>query len=223
MIDKLKQISLPSAKERTTNGSADRTEIAAGLRYAHFRADANTGKLLEVASFLYAMIDLLNQKGMLDLTELDEHKNKAAVNLLEKFSERGMGVVYQKPEYDKYSFAGEARVDCENRIRLCRAACCRLRFALSKQDVEEGLLRWNFSAPYFIARGTDGYCQHLHRKQKCCTVHKHRPVPCRAFDCRKDKRIWLNFENKKVNQQIYAPDWPACLESKDTIIGEEKN
>ena len=38
-----------------------REEIAAGFRYTHFRADANTGKLLEIASFLYAAIELLNK------------------------------------------------------------------------------------------------------------------------------------------------------------------
>jgi hypothetical protein len=47
-----------------------------------FRADANTGKLLEIASFLYAAIDLLNQGGLLDLAELDEHKEQAGTNLV---------------------------------------------------------------------------------------------------------------------------------------------
>jgi hypothetical protein len=38
--------------------SAARDQIASGLRYTHFRADANTSKLLEVPSFLYAAIAL---------------------------------------------------------------------------------------------------------------------------------------------------------------------
>lgn len=225
MNEYLTTTSLPASPTngKMSNGIADRHEVAAGLRYAHFRADANTGKLLEVASFLYAAIDLLNQKGLLDLAELDERKKKAAANLVEKFSGRGMGVVYQKPEYDKYNFAGEAQVDCENRIQFCHAACCKLRFALSKQDVEEGVVRWDFSAPYLIAKGPDGYCQHLHREQKCCTVHEQCPVPCRAFDCRNDKRIWLDFENKVVNPQINEPDWPACLDEENAVLAEEKN
>jgi len=217
------QTQVSATNGKMSNGLADRHEVAEGLRYAHFRADANTGKLLEVASFLYAAIDLLNQKGLLDLAELDERKKQAATNIVEKFTERGMGVVYQKPEYDKYKFEGEAKIDCENRIHLCHAACCKLRFALSKQDVEEGIVRWNFSAPYLIARGEDGYCQHLNREEKCCSIHAHRPVPCRAFDCRNDKRIWLDFENNMVNPQINDPSWPANLEQKDTALAEEKN
>jgi Fe-S-cluster containining protein len=191
-----------------------RDEAAAGFRYAHFRADANTGKLLEVASFLYAAIDMLSQKGLLDIAELDERKKTVAAQLVEKFSERGMGVVYQKPEQDKYSFEGVAEIDCENRMHLCQAACCKLPFALSKQDVEEGVVRWNFSAPYLIAHGPDGYCQHLDQKKKCCSVYANRPLPCRGYDCSRDNRIWLDFENRVINPLILDPNWPRCLEAE---------
>lgn len=191
-------------------------EIAGGLRYSHFRANANTGKILEVASFLYAAIDILSRNGLLNLEELDERKKAVAARQVKQFSDRGMGVVYQKPEYNKFTFEGEARIDCENRVHLCRAACCKLRFALSKQDVEEGIVRWDFSAPYLIARGPDGYCQHLDREATCCTIHSHRPVPCRAFDCRKDTRIWLDFEKKTINPEINKADWPACITAMDS-------
>jgi Fe-S-cluster containining protein len=198
-----------------------REEVAAGLRYAHFRADANTGKLLEVASFLYAAIDLLSKQGLLDITELDERKKAAAAQLMEKFAERGMGVVYQKPEQDKYTFAQEAKIDCGNRLHLCKAACCKLRFALSKQDVEEGIVHWDFSAPYVIARGTNGYCQHLDQEQKCCSVYAHRPIPCRGYDCRNDKRIWLDFEKRVINPRLNESDWPQPLETEDVQSKEE--
>lgn len=191
-----------------------REEVAAGLRYAHFRADANTGKLLEVASFLYAAIDLLSKKGLLDIAELDERKKAAAAQLMEKFSERGMGVVYQKPEQDKYTFSQEAKIDCGSRLHLCKAACCKLRFALSKQDVEEGIVHWDFSAPYVIAREPNGYCQHLDQERNCCSVYAHRPIPCRGYDCRNDQRIWLDFENRVINPRLNDPDWPQPLETE---------
>ena len=50
-----------------------RNEIAEGLRYVHFRADANTSKLVEIASFMYAAIDLLADK--LD-RQVVKHKEK---------------------------------------------------------------------------------------------------------------------------------------------------
>lgn len=197
-----------------------REEIAAGLRYAHFRADANTGKLLEVASFLYAAIDVLREKGLIDVAELDRRKAEAAANLVDKFTERGMGVVYQKPERDKYAFEAAAAIDCENRVHLCKAACCKLRFALSRQDVEEGVVRWDFSAPYVIARGPDGYCQHIDGATKCCSVYEQRPIPCRGYDCRADTRIWLDFENRVVNPKLDDPDWPANLQAPLEAMGE---
>ena len=127
-----------------------RDEIAAGFRYTHFRADANTGKLL-IASFLYAAIDVLSKKGLLDIAELDEQKKEVATRLKDKFAERGMGVCYQKPEQDKYSFEGAAKIDCENRIPLCKAACCRLpshsRSRMWRKTSYAGISRGPISSP----------------------------------------------------------------------------
>jgi hypothetical protein len=55
--------------------------------------------------------------------------------------------MYQDPEYDKYTFDKEAHVDCENRLDICKAICCKLPFALSKQDVEEGSFDGNLADP----------------------------------------------------------------------------
>jgi len=197
-----------------------RDEVAEGFRYTHFRADANTSKLLEIASFLYAAIELLSQKGFLDIGELDGRKKDVAARLADKFAERGMGVVYQRPEQDKYSFESAAKIDCEKRISLCKAACCKLPFALSKQDVEEGIVRWDFSRPYIIAHQQNGYCQHLDQEKQCCSVYAHRPVPCRGYDCRKDQRIWLDFEKRVINPNVLDANWPACLATQ-TSAGEE--
>lgn len=65
--------------------SSARNEIAEGLRYLHFRADANTNKLLEVVSSLHAAIDLLKKRGLLDVEELDELKKEATNNLVAEF------------------------------------------------------------------------------------------------------------------------------------------
>ena len=51
-------------------------------------------------------------------------------------------------------------------------------------DVEEGIIRWEFGRPYFIAHGEDGYCVHMDRNIYKCTVREHRTVPCRGFNCR---------------------------------------
>ena len=55
--------------------------------------------------------------------------------------------MYQDPEYDKYTFDQKTDVECESRLDTCKALCCKLPFALSKQDVEEGIIRWEFGRP----------------------------------------------------------------------------
>jgi Fe-S-cluster containining protein len=81
---------------------------------------------------------------------------------------------------------------------------------LSKQDIYEGILKWDLGSPYLIAQDKDGYCTHFERDTCRCTVRENRPVPCRGYDCRSDKRIWLDFDNKIVNPNINRPDWPQC-------------
>ena len=55
-----------------------RTEIAGGLRYTHSRANANTAKLLEVTAFAYAAIEILAERGLISIEELDQRKKVIA-------------------------------------------------------------------------------------------------------------------------------------------------
>ena len=181
-----------------------RSELAKGLLYTHTRINANTTRTLEAASFLYALIELLDEKGIIKIDELDQRKKQVAERLVKKFVESGIGLVYQDPEYDKYTFEHEAHVDCQSRLSTCRAICCKFPFALSKQDVDEGIVRWEFGRPYLIAHDEDGYCVHLDRKTYECTVRERRPVPCRGFDCRENerRRVWEDYERKIINHEL---------------------
>ena len=193
-----------------------RQAVAEGLLHVHSRLSANTSKILEARAFLYALIELLSEKGLLSIEELDERKRIVGERLIEKLQQSGNGVMLQDPEYDKYNFQQEVAIDCENRVHLCQAACCRLPFALSKQDIHEGVVRWNLGQPYLIDQGKDGYCNHLERSACSCTIHQYRPVPCRAFDCRNDQRIWLDFARKIPNPAINQSDWPYCLTQEES-------
>jgi prolipoprotein diacylglyceryltransferase/Fe-S-cluster containining protein len=186
-------------------------QIARGFRYTHFRANANTSELIEVAASLQAAVEILCEKGILVPEDLERRKGTMAERLAERFSQRGMGVSYQPSEHDKYQLENEVVIDCDKRVHLCQAACCKLRFALARQDVEEGLIKWDFANPYIIAQGPDHYCQHLNRQQLNCSVHAHRPMVCRSYDCRQDKRIWLDFEQRIINPRINEAHWPQSL------------
>lgn len=179
-------------------------EMAEGLLYNHIRINSITMKTLEASSFLYALVELLNEKGLLSIDELDERKKQVAGRLVKNFVESGIGLLYQDPEEDKYTFEQEANVDCLSRLHICQSICCKFPFALSRQDVEEGIIRWEFGRPYLIAHNSDGYCSHLDRNTYKCTAHDHRPVPCRGFDCQDNKKwnVWLDYDNKILNPEL---------------------
>jgi Fe-S-cluster containining protein len=120
--------------------------------------------------------------------------------------ERGVPAVDLDLGEDKYA-AAPVDVPCAELMPLCQARCCRLRFALSTADLDEGLIRWDYGQPYLIRQRDDGYCVHNDPETRGCTVHAARPRPCRVYDCRDDKRIWTDFA-----QRIPAPLDHACFE-----------
>jgi Fe-S-cluster containining protein len=199
------------------------TDLIRGLVYSHNRANANTAELHQACATLQVIVELLVERGILDREELTTRREQAAEQLREQYLAQGMAVTIQEFDASKYEFQGGVEIDCASRIHLCQAACCRLALALSGEDVQEGLVRWDLGQPYIIARDEDGYCAHLDRKTCRCTVYDQRPIPCRGYDCRRDQRIWLDFGRKIINPQIYEPDWPACLDAEDTpAVSETK-
>lgn len=189
-------------------------DVLRGLLYGHRRANANTSELCRATATVEALVDLLADADVLDRAALDERRDENERRLRGEYLGRGMGVAMQEFETSKYEFEGGAEIDCEGRIPLCGAACCRLPLALSPEDVHEGVVRWDLGRPYMVAQGDDGYCVHMDRCTHRCGVYEQRPIPCRGYDCRKDGRIWLDFERRIVNPRLNDPDWPACLDEE---------
>ncbi len=179
-----------------------RQEIVGGLLYCHHRANANTSRALEAASFCYALIELLKEKGIINEVELNDRKKIVGKRLMDRYLKKGMGAVLLDVDDDKYEYSREVQIECAPRVEICQAACCKFRFPLSKQDIAEGIIKWDLAFPYWACQDEQGYCRHLTRSDWSCTIWDCRPIPCRAFDCRKDKRIWLDFEKKIINPEL---------------------
>jgi Fe-S-cluster containining protein len=97
---------------------------------------------------------------------------------------------------DKYE-AEPATPPCAELIPICEARCCKLRFALSTQDLDEGVIRWDYGRPYMIRqRESDGRCVHNDPGTHFCTVHEVRPRICRTYHCQDDPRIWKDYANR---------------------------
>jgi Fe-S-cluster containining protein len=108
---------------------------------------------------------------------------------------------------DKYALTDLPEIDCESRYPICQAACCTLRFPLSRQDIDEAVIRWDPVLRYWLAQGEHGYCTHIDIATCRCTVYSQRPGPCRTYDCRDDERIWEDFEARIPNPRLWARTW----------------
>lgn len=114
---------------------------------------------------------------------------------------------------DKYAVT-PTEVPCAELIPICGARCCKLTFALSTADLDEGVIRWDYGQPYLIRqRASDRYCVHNDPASRGCSVHAVRPRICRTYDCRDDKRIWEDFD-----QRIVAP-FPEAMREADPRTG----
>lgn len=93
-------------------------------------------------------------------------------------------------------------VDCAARLPVCQAVCCRLKFALSEDEITSGKVRWDIGHPYIIRHDSDGACTHHESGSGACGIYADRPRVCRRYDCSGDARIWADFEQMELNQ-----DW----------------
>ena len=96
---------------------------------------------------------------------------------------------------DKYQLTGPD-IDCPSLLHLCKARCCTYRVELTEQDLEEGGVKWELQRPYLLRHDADRYCTHLDRGTGGCQVYERRPATCREYDCRADRRVWLDWEKR---------------------------
>lgn len=96
---------------------------------------------------------------------------------------------------DKYAVPS-AEIDCAARIPLCGARCCSFEVTLSAQDVAERTVPWEIDRPYALPRDpATGRCVCMDARG-ACTIYEQRPGACRAYDCRNDPRVWIDFESR---------------------------
>jgi len=168
-----------------------------GLRFAHVMMSINQLEGREGAIYARALAELLVSKGMLGQDELETMMTQVRQQLE---AEPAPKVMLARSE-DKYSCQDTVIIDCASRVHICKAKCCTLNFYLTDQDLDEGIVSWDYGRPYWIRKKEDDYCAHCEPGTWRCKIHEHRPYVCRAFDCRNDERIWVDFE-----KMIPSPD-----------------
>jgi hypothetical protein len=174
-------------------------QVEQGTLFAHSALTQQAARANESDALLNGLAALLVQRGVVSADELGEMVERARPQ-----TERNVQVAVRVDQVGP-----EPIVDCEARLPICKAVCCRLHFALSVEEIESGRLKWELGRPYFNRHNADGYC---HRWDGGCTIYDERPSPCRLYTCEHDERIWKDFAAMELN-----------VEWIDSHLGDERS
>jgi Fe-S-cluster containining protein len=181
------------------------------LRFTHVMLTVNQDQGNEAVAYVQALAELLVAKGLITADELEEPLERARAEIAELLMPR----VRLADLGNKYEKGVTAAIDCAALMPLCGARCCTFRFYLTKQDLDEGVVRWDYGNPYWIRQGPNGYCAHHDFQTGACTIHLARPHVCRQYDCRNDPRVWDDFEKR-----LPAPRQPAATGDAPVAMAE---
>jgi Fe-S-cluster containining protein len=184
----------PQADALAARDDTLRMDLDEGLRFAHLMGDDTRRAVDEAAVTVLALVEELRESGLVPGERYDQLVEAARVQESAKQDERLKLYIYD--DNDKYQVECPP-IPCGELMHLCRGRCCTLHFPLSPQDLREKVVKWNYLRPYLIRqRDTDGYCVHNDPESHGCGIYHHRPSVCRSYDCRNDKRIWLDYEKR---------------------------
>jgi Putative zinc- or iron-chelating domain len=179
---------------------ASRKDLESSLRFVHVMEMQTKHDVFETSVRVLALLEEMIAHGQVDLVSFDARRERIRAQELARTN--AQTTVSVAPTVDKYKMTGLPDIDCTSLLPICQGRCCQLSFPLTFQDLDEGVIRFEYQRPYLIRhRAEDGYCVHS-TEHKTCGVYAQRPAICRSYDCRRDKRIWTDFENK-----VPAP-WP---------------
>lgn len=180
-----------------------RGDTEAGLRFLHTFAMQSKIDLIELMTRLGALVEELVDKGVVDPSSLELKLLKTRHAENERMTRQAHVQVELAPPRDKYKMADLPEIDCAARLHLCKARCCSFQFPLSVQDLDERVVEWDYARPYRIRRRPDGYCVHNEAGGCACAVYANRPAICRGYDCRQDRRVWVDFDKR------IPAEWPG--------------
>jgi hypothetical protein len=118
-------------------------QVERGSLFTHSALGRSANHLREVETYLYGLVDLLLAKRLVTSEEVGAAVDRVERTLREEIPEPGVAlrVDERAPE------PSDVIVDCAARMHICHAACCKLNFALSAEEVERGTARWDLGRP----------------------------------------------------------------------------
>ena len=173
-------------------------QLERGMLFVHTVLADQACRANESEALVNGLVDLLVKRGLVETEELTAAVEAAQAEAAEEGRLATVGVAIR---IDGEDAAVNVEVNCEERLPICKAVCCRLHFALSAEEIESGPMKWDLGRPYFNRRNEDGYCHQIDG-QLACSVYNERPPVCRRYNCAGDSRIWKDFDAMELNQ-----DW----------------
>jgi Fe-S-cluster containining protein len=166
--------------------------------FSHTALSRQAERINEIESFLYGLIDTLNAKGLVEMDMLKEAVKRVREETISKKEHFHIGVGIRVDQEEEQ--AGEP-VNCQERLHIYQAVCCKLNFTLSVDEIESGTAKWDLGMPYFIRHNKAGYCTHIDSEKKCCSIYNDRPKVCQKYSCKNDERIWKDFDKMELNSE----------------------
>jgi Fe-S-cluster containining protein len=173
-------------------------QIERGSLFTHTAVSEQADRANETEAMINGLVDYLIERGVVESSGLQTAVEAARAEAVEKGETvtAGIAIRVDAEGADRRS----VKVNCEERLHICQAVCCRLRFALNAQEIESGPVKWDLGRPYYNRQNDQGYCHRIEGASKCCSVYGERPSVCRSYSCADDPRIWTDFEAMDLNQ-----------------------
>ncbi len=211
-IHALVSIDTAQAPTETTPGLSQlERQVERGQLFAHTALGENALRLGEVEVFLHGLVDTLLAKGVVAEEDIVAAMSNVRAELEQRNELNGARTMVRADDPASERTTA-SKVNCQDRLHICHAACCRLDFALSIPEVESGKVKWDLGRPYFIRHDSHGSCVHFDPQSGGCQVYSDRPTVCREYSCANDHRIWKNFEEMELNQEWIDAHLSAATE-----------
>lgn len=175
-----------------------RNELEEALRFINHAAMQTTLSNADFVATLTALVETLVARGVVPPAEFEKRRQRALDAAAHRQQENP--IVRFGDAVDKYGLKDLPDIDCASIIPICKARCCRLSVFCSAQDLDEGVVKWDYSKPYQIRKRDDGYCVHSETETRRCGIYDKRPGICRTYDCRDDRRIWRDFDKRLLTE-----------------------
>ncbi len=205
----------PTSALQSRMAELDR-QVERGSLFTQASLERNFRRLGQAESVLGQLIEVLATRGVVSPEELglsvvngeagDEQEQSPTEDGEARSEDGPAGICWPSIALRVDDPTGQATepevvVDCAARMPVCHAVCCKLKFPLSSDEIDSGVVKWDIGHPYIVRQESNGYCTHNDTSSGGCQVYTDRPAICRRYSCANDARIWADFDNMVLNQE----------------------